>query len=151
MSASNHSWPVPRNSAELALLTTWYFGAPLSLRQLQVWNNGGRRGGFYEVEEDYSSYHGKGFAFDGYSCEGYDSSRRFWNKVFGELGTGGVARASYGDFKIDGHRQYQRLKHWDRISTPRPVFERLALKKGEGERAQIRGRRSVTHVREDAA
>lgn len=145
--------PAPRNDEELALLSLWYFGLSLRLKELRAWSGGAS----YEVAELYSMYHGDGYAYNGYSCDGYDSSRDFWRAVIGELTCGGIASHSYGQAKVVGHRNAARLEQWiklrklQRISTPRKLFERLALKQGEGERTRIRDMRRVTGGRVDAA
>ena len=129
--------PLPRNAAELALLSKWYFGKPLHLSSFSIFKTGGR----YEIAEPYNSYHGKGWNFSQGSCDGYDYSGRFWDAGFGELYCGGIATHSYGQFHVKGHRNKIRLealakeinKGGGSHGAVRTIFERLA--------AQSRGRR----------
>lgn len=145
-------FPLPKCDEELALLTTWYFGVPLHV-QLHLWDGGGS----YEVKETYNSYHGNGFAYSSSSSDGYDSSRDFWAAVFGRLTCGGIAGSSYGQFKVVGYRHAARLRQWmkyrisNRGNSPRRCFVRLAADVGGGERARIRGMRSLIDGREDGA
>lgn len=120
--------PLPQNDAELAVVSEWWFGVPLSLRNLNICGNGGA----YEVDQDYDSYHGNEFAFSKGSTEGYDHSGAFWDVVLGRLGCGGIARASYGQFNIRGHRSLVRLRKWvhsrrsGQVCSLRAPFVRLA-------------------------
>lgn len=92
--------PKPWNVFELEALTEWYFGKPLHLNYLRVWN----RSAQYEVAERYNEYHGPGWLWSGYSGEGYDYSRAFWRHVVGELRCGGIAASSYGQTR---HSEYE--------------------------------------------
>lgn len=142
--------PLPCNDAELEVISEIYFGRPLHIRALRTW--------WYEVDEDYNSYHGKGFLFSQHSTEGYDHSRLFWNTVFGRLGTGGIARASYGSFEPHGHRHTIRLRNWmehrrkKETGRLRAPFVRLARQLSEtGGNRVIRGSSVLTEGREDGA
>jgi hypothetical protein len=156
--------PRPRNTAELEALSAWYFGVALHIRSLRV--NG--CGGWYEIDESYDSYNRapkaawKGPTADGskpYDNSGYDYSRDFWQHIFGRLGTGGTARASYGDFKSEraGHREALRLASlqdsWRRkdAGRVRKSLARLAPNGGGGESGGIRGSATLTLGREDGA
>ncbi len=120
--------PQPANDAEFAILSEWYFGMPLSVRDLRV--------GYYKIEQSYNSYHGKGFAYHSCSLGGYDHSRALMNFVFGILGTGGTAEVAYGSTMPHGHRHAKRLQRWVRDRTaigrgakgspPSKPFKRLA-------------------------
>ena len=129
--------PKPANDAELAIASEFFFGIPLHLRNLGS--------GSYEVEQNYDSYHGVGFAFSCGSCEGYDRSAGFWNWACGHLYCGGIARASYGQFRTVGHRDSARLLRWqvsrreDKGRTPRPAYVRLAAHCRERKNSEIRG------------
>lgn len=137
------SLPKPRNTAELEVLSAWYFGKSLHIGKLRV--NGLR--GWYEIAEDYNSYNGIGWLHGKYENAGYDYSRHFWRHVFGLLGTGGIARASYGDFTAttDSHREALRLKNleesWRRkdAGRVRKSLARLAPDFGRGENTAILG------------
>jgi len=130
--------PQPSNDAEFAILTEWYFGAPLSVKRLSV--------GDYEITEDYNSYHGDGFKYGG--SNHYDHSQALMDFVFGKLGTGGVARAAYGSTTLHGYRHKKRIQAWvdernnirrgSKGSPPRKSFERLA--------GLIRARREQTEA-----
>lgn len=99
--------PRPRNTAELEVLSAWYFGKALHIGTLWVYESGGS----YDVAEAYDEYHGDGWLHSKHCIRGYDYSRDFWRHVFGPLGTGGIARNSYGSFTIEGgHREASRLK-----------------------------------------
>ncbi len=145
--------PKPRNDAELAALTAWYFGVPLSLRRLDVRDSYAS----YEVEQDYSAYQGNGFQFGKGCLRGYDNSAAFWRFVIGRLTCGGIARASYGQTSVSGWRNQRRLLAWTKSrrakdgSPVRRAFVRLALAVGEGENRTIRGSSVLTVGREDGA
>lgn len=143
---STHEWieyfdtlplPRPMNDAELAIISVYVFGVPLRLIRLFS--------GSYEVEQNYSDYHGEEFAFSANSCEGYDRSAGFWNWACGELYCGGIARASYGQFNVQGHRNSARLLRWqvsrreDKGRTPRTAFARLAAHCRKRKNSEIRG------------
>jgi len=100
--------PKPRNDAELAVLSEWYFDLPLSLMSLDVTSNYAS----YKVEQDYSIYHGEGFKYSDHDTKGYDHSAKFWEYVIGRLCCGGIARTSYGQANIIGHRNSVRLTKW---------------------------------------
>lgn len=127
--------PRPHNPAELEVLSHWYFGMPLHLSLLYIYVNTAQ----YQVLEEYKSYHGDGFNFSAYSCDGYDYSSVFWNFVIGELCCGGIAAHSYGQAHIRGHRDMARLKRFEgfmrgrQSGRLRKPYERLALLFGEGE------------------
>lgn len=148
-----YQFPLPRNDEEFALLTLWYFGARLSLSRFSFYGSGAS----YEVAEKYNDYHGKGFAYGECCIKGYDSSAEFLRQVFGGLNCGGIASSSYGQTTVIGHRNKQRLKAWEISrrgkggSAARPVFVRLAADIGGGERARIRGVRSLSLGRVDGA
>lgn len=146
--------PKPRNMAEFAALTEWYFGKPLGLSRLYV--SGG--GGSYEIAEDYNEYHGQGWLFSTLSIDGYDYSGALWKHVFGPLSCGGIARASYGQFHIvGGYREAKRLAalqdSWRRkdAGRVRASLARLAPNSGGGESAGIRGSGALTSGRVDGA
>ncbi|MGE0290630.1 MAG: hypothetical protein AB7I42_25115 [Bradyrhizobium sp.] len=134
--------PLPRCDAELSLLASVYFGAPLRLANLDLWGDSAQ----YEVAQDYSAYHGEGFKYGKHCIVGYDHSRAFWNSVIGPLYCGGIARASYGQARVIGHRNKQRIEYWiqdrrsGRDSSPRPMFVRLARQHGAGESSADRTR-----------
>lgn len=127
--------PLPHSDSELAILSEAYFGIPLRMKA--IWRYGDTAQ--YEVEQDYNAYHGTGFKYGKYCLTGYDHSRVFWRTVFGPLYCGGIARASYGQARITGHRNVERIDRWisDRRLTqgspPRAAFVRLARRHGVGE------------------
>ena len=133
------SLPRPRNDAELEIASEYIFGVPLHAT-FDLWGSGGR----YHITEPYSSYHGKGFHYLSYSCEGYDRSAYFWKHVFGELSCGGIAGHSYGSFEVNGWRNRKRLENWKSlkgktVSAVRPFYERLAAQNREQKNREIRG------------
>lgn len=134
--------PKPRCDAELAILSEIYFGAPLRLLSLRIYGNTAQ----YEVEQDYSAYHGDGFRYGKHCTVGYDHSGFFWRHVIGNLYCGGIARASYGQAHVASHRDAARLNFWiedrrkERGSSPRPTFVRLARTHGAGENIANRNR-----------
>jgi hypothetical protein len=126
--------PLPETDAELEVLTYAYFGKALHLSVLSHY-------GRYEVKEDYNSYHGKGWKFSECNTDGYDYSGRFWCTVIGEVTCGGIARASYGAYKLQGWRQRKRIHRWIRnrktgINYLRKPFLRLAEKTRFSERTE---------------
>lgn len=134
--------PKPKNAAELAVMTKWFFGCELELKFLRFSGKHGQ----YEVKQDYNSYHGEGWAFGKTCVEGYDRSRDFWNYVLGPLGCGGIARANYGQFQArEGHRERLRIKALqDSVcgkdaGRVRKAFTRLAPIFGGGENTAILG------------
>lgn len=149
--------PRPRNDAELAILTTIYFGAPVGIADLYVRRDGegGACSGGYEVREDYNSYHGRGFVSS--ECF-YDADSSFWRRVFGPLTCGGVARVSYGQFRATGHREMRRLLRWmdmrrsgSRGCSLRRPLQRLAERYGLGENRVTRDSSVLTGGRADGA
>ena len=123
--------PKPITDAEFEIITELYFGKALHVRFSVQYPK-------YEIVEDYNSYHGKGYSYSECSCEGYDHSSNLWNRVFGELYCGGIARASYGQFHIKGFRHKKRLEQWIKnrgsgANYIRKPFQRLAQKYGLGE------------------
>jgi hypothetical protein len=159
------SLPRPRNVAELQALTAWYFGVPLNLARFTF----GRSEGSYEIAENYDSYNRSGPQAwrkpteDGskpYDNSGYDYSRDFWDHVFGPLYCGGVARASYGQFRsAGGYREAIRLRSLENSwrgrnagsSSVRTSLARLAPNGGGGESAGSDRSRALTSGRVDAA
>ena len=143
--------PKPRNDAELAILTEWFFWAPLSLSVLQVATGYAR----YEVKQKFDSYHGAEFRLKS-RCQ-YDADAGFWRFVIGELTCGGVAGSSYGQAKVVGWRNQKRLESWVQsrrnggVSCVRPAFARLARAIGAGENRTIRGGSVLIAGREDGA
>jgi len=130
--------PKPQNDAELAVVTRWFFGVPLSLKVLIYHQNGRKAGtGFctYEVAQAHHSYRHNGK----WPCD-YDIDHAFWNYIIGELQTGGVAVSSYGQTYVRGHRNQLRMQAWHNSrrketgDTLRPAFVRLAAKLGFAER-----------------
>lgn len=145
--------PLPRNPAELEVLSMWYFGKPLHLKLLSGWGDSFS----YEVAEDYNSYHGEGWLFDQCCIDGYDYSRVFWRRVIGELDCGGIARASHGSVRSTSKRSAARLRKFSeylrrnesgRLGTS---FRRLAHEYGMGENAVTRDSCVQTGGRVDGA
>lgn len=133
--------PKPRCDSELAVITKIYFGAELSLYRLDCFGEGAS----YEVKQDYNSYHGEGFEYGKNCIHGYDHSSNFWKWAIGNTTCGGIARASYAQVKVFGHRNKQRIKYWiesrrgKQTNYLRAPFVRLA--------AQYRERREQTDSR----
>jgi len=146
-------YPLPRNDAELEVVTLAHFGVALHLSTLSVWQDTGN----FKVAESYDSYHGEGFQFSRGDPCGYNDSGNFWRMIFGRIDCGGIGRASHGQFKIVGHRQRKRLEHWQNsrrkggVDQLRPPFVRLARRVGAGGNMAIRGSRVLTDGREDGA
>lgn len=134
--------PKPRCDEELSILSEIYFGLPLRLVTLRFYGSSAQ----YEVEQSYNSYHGKGFRYSEHCTTGYDHSWWFWRHVIGELFCGGIARASYGQAHVIGHREVARMNFWvkDRRnpigSSARKSFVRLARLHGAGENIARRNR-----------
>jgi hypothetical protein len=153
--------PLPRCPAELEVLSTWYFGAPLHLSCLRMYAKGmapaSEAGAEYEVREEYNSYHGNGWLFYGCAIEGYDYSSDFWAHVIGNLYCGGIASHSYGQCNVFGRRNVKRLKEFEEClrrnesGRLRRAFERLARSYGAGENTATRDSRVLTSGREDGA
>jgi hypothetical protein len=113
------SLPLPETDDEFAIVTDAWFGMPLHVGVLSISTQFGR----YEIAEDYDVF---GTPHD------YDKSQRLWDRVFGPLDCGGVARTSYGSFKLGGHRHVRRLDRWVKnratgVSYTRKPFKRLAV------------------------
>jgi hypothetical protein len=142
--------PRPRNIAEFEVVSAWYHGIPLHIRTLRV----SAKGGFYEIEEPFDSYHGVGWPEMQHR---YDYARAFLEHAFGRLGTGGTAARSYGDFRFvkPSHREELRLKNlqdsWRRkdAGRVRNSLARLAPNSGGGENTAILGSGRV--LRDDRA
>jgi hypothetical protein len=154
--------PLPSCPAELEVLSTWYFGAPLHLSHLRVaddYSFGDEADGSasYEVLEEYNSYHGRGWLFGQCCIVGYDYSRDFWAHVIGRLYCGGIASRSYGQVNVLGRRNVKRLKDFEgylrrnESGRLRKAFERLARSYGAGENTVTRDSRVLTSGREDGA
>lgn len=141
--------PLPRNDAELEILSEIYFGVKLRLSRLS--------GGIvkkrpdepllehlsvsYTVEQPYNDYHGNGFDYSEGCIIGYDHSRLFWRTVVGNLFCGGIATHSYGQTRVFGHRKIKNIEEWissrrkKGLCKPRKSFVRLAQEHGLGESA----------------
>lgn len=144
--------PRPTNDKELEILTQWYFGKQLHA-DFRIYGDSGQ----YQIKETYNSYHGNGYEFSECCIHGYDHSWHFWRHVFGTLTCGGIAAYSYGQFKIQGHRNKARLDAWQKSrrtegdSFVRPAFVRLAHGVGVGENRTIRDGSVLIAGREDGA
>lgn len=120
-------YPLPETDRELEIISAHYFGAPLHLDTLRVYDDTAQ----YKVKELYSAYHGDGFEYGRHCTVGYEHSGYFWEKVIGNLYCGGIAGHSYGQTRIRSYRQRKRLEKWisnrsKGISYARKPFERLA-------------------------
>lgn len=151
-----YSFPIPRNDEEFALLSLWYFGKALTLESLDCWSfKDGVASISYAVADKYNTYHGAGFAYGPHACDGYDSSAHFLAQIFGTIHCGGIASSAYGQSHLRGHRNHARIMAWiesrrqRRVSCARKSFVRLAADVGGGERARIRGVRSLSLGRVD--
>lgn len=141
--------PLPKNDAELEILTEIYFGVKLHLSKLSAYPVEKRPDEpllahlsvHYQVKEQYSDYHGEGFDYSEYCGIGYNHSGLFWRTVLGVLSCGGIAGHSYGQTRSFGHRDKKRIENWicsRREEGPckaRKSFVRLAQKHGLGESA----------------
>jgi hypothetical protein len=141
--------PKPETDAELEIISEIYFGKALHLRKLSNYCS-------YEVEEDYNSYHGEGYEFSECNCKGYDHSAIFWRHILGQLYCGGIARASYGQYKIKGYRNKKRIDKWianrrNNTNYIRPQFARLANRYGVGESRMTLDSSALTCGRVDGA
>lgn len=152
--------PKPGCSAELEVLSQWYFGVPLHFSKLYVhggWAPAADAGATYEVAEPYNSYHGDGFLFGKNCIKGYDYSGAFWQYVVGNMSCGGIASHSYGQVNVFGHRDVARLRAFEsflRQKKPgrlRKAFERLAREQGAGENTVTRDSRVQIAGRVDGA
>jgi hypothetical protein len=131
--------PKPESDAELEIVSVYYYATPLHLRKLDSYGGGGS----FEVEEDFDSYNKPG------SIDAYDAADVFWEWVLGPRCCGGVARASYGQFRC-GYRQSRRLQRWMRgrrdgdSSSVRPAFAKVSrATNGLGENTPNRADRGV--------
>jgi len=100
--------PKPRNDVDLAILSKIYFGVPLSFSELSITNERAA----YKVAQPYDDYHGKNFRYDTHCIDGYDHSEIFWEHVVGRHHCSGIAKYSYGQVEIHGHRDQMRIKKW---------------------------------------
>lgn len=118
---------LPSNDAELAVVSEYIFGWPLHLCVLNVHGQYGS----YEVEQNHDAYYDHKFS-ESVHQSSYEVDRAFWATVIGPLFCGGIARASYGQVHVTGHRQRRRLAAWQHSrrsetgNTLRPAFARLA-------------------------
>ncbi len=146
--------PLPANALELEVITEWYFGMPLHLSKLYVYEGGGAQ---YEVRELYNEYHGDGFLHSSHCTNGYGYSERFWKRVIGVLYCGGIGGHSYGQTKAQGHRNIKRLASLAKYLKVngacklRKPFERLARMNGAGENRVMRDSSVQIAGREDGA
>ncbi len=124
--------PQPRNDAEFAILTEWYFGEPLSLTYLRV--------NYYEIAGVFDEYVRKTLAFSDPLCPGYGTPGALPDFVFGEQWAIKEYRMSLKGGTPRGHRHAKRLQMWvddrnnikrgSKGSPPRKSFERLAERTG---------------------
>lgn len=136
-------FPLPRCDEELELLTKWYFGKPLhaTFRTDKCGDKKLLLSGYYEVQEKFDSYDIFRNSYRETGVSNYDMHSVIWDRVFGDVCTGGVGGVSYGSFVVTKkeYRHAQRLLKWQKLkrngvrSIPRSAFMRLASRLKEGE------------------